>query len=219
MISRRRGVTLPEAIMTVAVLGLISYTFSKTNGLLNRLNRSSVNNQMMSYDAIAILTNISVGLKKCGDGLRGLPDPSTGQTVIALPDNPLANSMPELIFLYKDQAPVGSLGSEDLWKRYSKDVVNGRDGLLIRTYKTNNWLDIKTGLVPPTLTEFIKADEGVKIHQLAFTLLDSQDPPRIANQDPSTSSAICISLQLRKSDVHFEQEKTVVLENLLYGPN
>jgi hypothetical protein len=173
----------------------------------------------MDYDTLILLTRMAIPLKKCGDGLRGVPDPSMGKTVIALPDDPLNNFMPEIIFLYKDQAPIGSLGNEDQWLRFSAATQNGRDGIQIRTYQCDNWLDIKSGAVAPLRTEFLRTQAGVKIKRLAFTLYDTQDPPRIANQDPNTSSAVRVTLQLKKGETVFEKEKSVTFEDLLYGPN
>lgn len=212
------GVTLPEIMVTIAILGIIGLTVARVNGLMSKMTRTSQNDQIMSYDAVSLLTYITLNLKTCGDGLRGIPDITMGKTVIAPPNNVMDNALTDLIFLSKDQAPVGSLGTEDLWTRFSTGTVNNRDCLVVRRYQTDNWLDIKSGATPPVQTDYIKVQDGVHISRLWFTLFDSQNPPRIASQDPNASSTVRVDLQLTKADAHFEQERTVTLENLLYGP-
>jgi prepilin-type N-terminal cleavage/methylation domain-containing protein len=212
------GVTLPEVAVTIAILAIITFTITQVNNGLSKINRTSQNSQLMSYDAISVLTYIARNLRSCGDGLRGIADPTFGKTVIAVPDDPMANSSSEFIFLSKDNDPVGTLGMEDQWTRYSVASDSGRDALMIRTYLSDNWLDIKSGVCAVATTNLIKVQDGVKISRLLFTLFDSQNPPRLANQDPYSASAVRVDLQLKKADVYFEQERTVTLENLLYGP-
>jgi len=240
MITKRiSGFTFTEAAISAAVMGIVSLSIVKVQDSMVKVNITSQNTQTLVANAQRILTTISIRLKQCG-GISGSLDPTSGQTIIAIPSDIMNNEMSDILFFSKDKGAIGQIDQEDEWTLFSSTVVNTayissngpsslttstftgtRYSLWERTYADDNWLDIRT----PTDTnatllreQLYACDAGVKINRLSFTLLDGQNPPRIAHQDPSTTSSVRISIELQKGDKIINQEKVVILERLIYGP-
>lgn len=209
-----------EVMMAVAIASVVSLGIYKVTMQINSLNRTNQTRQLMQEYMTAILNRMAQQIQTAGDDISGEADISNGKTVISAPpaDSFYAVYSPDLIFLSRDQNPVGSLGPEDYWIRYSTGVQNNVAGILETTYMADNWISIRAGTAPVVQNRFYPIPDGIHIDQLSFTLYDSQDPPRISNQDPSASSAVRVFVTLEKEATKMDFSKFIILENLLYGP-
>ncbi len=213
-----RGFSMVEMMVSVAIIGGATLGIVRVTQTLNQMGGSNMDKQLMNDDATVLLSAMCSKIKNAGAGLPGSQDVTSGQTILALPDNPLVNISPNIIFLSADNAPTG-LGVEDYWTSFSAGAQNGQTGIVETTYQTSNWLTIKAGTAPIVKTHFHPTQKGVTLVSLGFIFYDGQYPPQMANQSPQAVSAVRVVLGLRAAHASCTRENTVNLNDLIYGPH
>lgn len=203
-----KGVTLPEVVLSVAVLGPLSAISAKFLTDVTRFSVSQSAKASIQADAGSLFLRMSLNLSKAGAGVPNRPV-ATQRSLVARPD---AAGNPDIIFFHKDKGTLGDLDPQDEWLRYRS--VGGR--ILEEAFLADNWGGIKAGSVPASQTRLLPLSPGVQVDTLSFTLYSSQDPPQIV-QDASAASYVKLRLVLRKGPVQSEHAQWVPLMNLIYG--
>jgi hypothetical protein len=210
---------MPELMIAVAITGGTLLGIIRVTQQLSKMGNINQDRQLLQMDSNIFLTRLALNIKKAGDGLQGNSVPASGQTLVALPDNPMNNTNPRIIFLSKDNPPVGTMGSEDFWMVYSTATQDGKSGILEQVHKGSDWLSIRAGTGSVVQSNFLGAQSGVVVSTLSFTLYDGQLPAQIANQSPQATSAVRIAVHLKTKRTGVTREQTVNLDNLIYGPH
>jgi hypothetical protein len=88
-----------------------------------------------------------------------------------------------------------------------------------KTYQSASWITIKAGTATLVKSRFLPTEKGVTLTNLGFVFYDGQYPPAIANQSPQAASAVRMQVTFKATYGTLTRDKTVNLNNLIYGPH
>jgi len=209
-----RGFSLPEAVMTTAIVGVLSLGAARLNMTLSERQLASRADTAMTNAAQRTASHFAVLLGKAGDGVaNGL---APGKQIIA---NPPLDKASILFFIADTGAVAGVMDDGDTWMRYR---LEGTD-VVVETFRADNWQDIVNNKVPVAGKKKILLDDGVRVTRLEFDLYDSEKKTAVAEGYMASWARASFALETGgpgpKTRRVQRKDVWVFLRNVIYARN
>lgn len=208
---RRKGFTLIEIMLSVAIMGIVALMISLTQKyIFESIRRSSVEVELQS-EANAIFQKFQRQLSSAGDGVVNSRSP-LGCSIFASPPSAYSEY---ILFLSKDNGILGQMDAADEWTEFTVDN-NGK--VAERKFISPDWTSIRDAAgarvcAAPAPTTMVMNSLDIKISTMTFTFYRSN---RVQSNDAYAASWVRVRLVLEKLGIQLNKHFWILLKNVVY---
>ncbi|OGS17304.1 MAG: hypothetical protein A2219_03480 [Elusimicrobia bacterium RIFOXYA2_FULL_50_26] len=212
--SRCGGFTMTEAIMSIAIVGILALAIASSKQYLMETQLRSQAESEMQTDATRIMSTLSVAFRKAGDGMPN----SSSNLLQVFRDLPSISGSSSIVFFSKDSGTtVSEMDDNDIWTYFG--LENGQLVERAQHRRISDGTDTVT-VIEEKIMQFSGANERIKTLEFNyFNSGNASDGIQERITDGYAASTVRVYMELEKADIVIKKEYFVLLENLLYGTN